>query len=85
LGIRPDYDAGILHLELQVLERSFAIAPAAVIASVAGSTLTLRTTGPEVASAAPARMFGTTWLLRIREADYYRQVAMDPASLFLSA
>ncbi len=59
---------GVLLLDLQLVERSYAIAPAAVIASVAGTTLTLRTTGPEVASStAPARMFGTDWLLRIHD------------------
>ena len=67
LALHPDYDAGMLHVEAQVLDRSFAIAPAAVIASVAGFTITLRTTGPEVASATPARMFGNTWNLLIHD------------------
>lgn len=54
---KPDYDAGVVELRLQVLETLRHIAPACVISSVVGQTLTLRTTGPEIPDAFPAKMF----------------------------
>lgn len=67
LAIAPDFESSLVDLTLEVLETLFHIAPAAVIASVdgTGTILTLRTTGPEVSSSTPGRMFGASWKLRI--------------------
>lgn len=54
---RPRYDDGVVELRLQVQETLRHIAPACVIASAVGATLTLRTTGPETATSSPANMF----------------------------
>lgn len=62
---QPDYDAGVVDLRLQVLEQLLHFAPACVIQSAAGTTLTLRTTGPEIPDGLPARMFGVGWNVAI--------------------
>ena len=62
---RPDFDRGTIRLRLQVLETLYAIAPAAVISSVAGNTLNLRTVGPEVPDTTPGDMFAPGWTVEI--------------------
>lgn len=54
---RPRYDDGVVELRVQVIERLRYIAPACVIASAVGATMTLRTSGFETASTSPANMF----------------------------
>lgn len=54
---KPDYDAGVVDLRLQVLETLRHIAPAATIASVVGSTINLSTTTPEAYAGAPSYPF----------------------------
>lgn len=65
----PGFDDGTVDLTLEVLETLFHIAPASRIASGAGgtATITLQTTGPEVASTSPGFMFGIGWTLRIHD------------------
>lgn len=65
IGRQPNFARGVVRLRLQVIEALVVVAPAAVIASVAGNVLTLRTTGPEVSSASPGNMFAATWLADI--------------------
>lgn len=62
---RPDFDRGVIRLRLQVLETLYAIAPAAVISSVVGNTLNLRTVGPEVPDTTPGDMFAAGWNVEI--------------------
>jgi hypothetical protein len=54
---RPDYDAGTVGLTLELLEALLHVCPAATIASIAGDTVTLATTGPEVSGTSPANDF----------------------------
>ena len=54
---RPNYDAGTVGLTLEILEPLLHVCPAATIASIAGDTVTLATTGPEVSGASPANDF----------------------------
>lgn len=54
---KPDYDGGVVDLRLQVLERLRYIAPACIIASSAGTTITLATGGAEVYDSSPGFMF----------------------------
>ena len=57
-SLGPRIDDGEIDVVVELLDRAFVIAPAAVIASRVGAVLTLQTTGPEVASASPGNMFG---------------------------
>lgn len=66
---RPDFERGVVRLRLQVLETLYAIAPAAIISSVVGNTLNLRTVGPEVASANPGQMFAAGWTIEVCRAS----------------
>lgn len=66
---RPDLERGVVRLRLQVLETLYAIAPAAIISSVVGNTLNLRTVGPEVASASPGNMFAAGWTIELCRAS----------------
>ena len=54
---RPNYDASTVGLTLEILEPLLHVCPAATIASIAGATVTLATTGPEVSGASPAHDF----------------------------
>lgn len=51
---RPRYNEGRIDLRLMLIDPLVVVAPAAVVASVATATLTLKTTGPEVSGASPA-------------------------------
>lgn len=62
---RPDYDRGTVKLRLQVIETLAHVAPAAVVSSVVGNTLNLRTSGPEVSSASPGNMFAAGWTIEL--------------------
>ncbi len=67
----PDDEKGSVTLVLAILDTLFHVAPASVIASTsngvgaAALTLDLQTTGPEVSSVTPGRMFGDGWVVRI--------------------
>jgi hypothetical protein len=62
---RPDYDRGTVKLRLQVVETLYHFAAAAVVSSVVGNTLNLRTTGPEVSSASPGNQFAAGWEIEL--------------------
>lgn len=53
VGRRPEWSKGIVRLRLQLIDAALVVVPGAVIASVAGSVVTLATTGPEVSGASP--------------------------------
>ena len=57
VAMRPRYDDGEVDVTLQILDEVYVIAPACVIAIAAGSVLTLQTTGAELNSTTPGRMF----------------------------
>ena len=54
---RPRYDQGRVDVRLEIMDRLLHVCPAAVIASAAGATLTLATTGPEVSGVTPTDDF----------------------------
>lgn len=51
---RPRYDAGRVDVRLLVFDKALVVSPGAVISSIAATTLTLATTGPEVSGTSPA-------------------------------
>lgn len=57
VSMRPRYDDAVVDVTLDLIDQLYRIAPAAIISTLVGSDLILQTTGPETASAAPARMF----------------------------
>ena len=70
LSLGPDYDQGFVEMTLEVIDALFVIAPAAVIASIAGSTLTLAIGGVELAtgrSTTPGRQFAANWQAVVRD------------------
>lgn len=54
---RPRYDEGRVDVRLLILDPLLLVSPGAAISSLAGTTLTLATTGPEVSGASPANDF----------------------------
>jgi hypothetical protein len=54
---RPRYDEGRVDVQLMILDPLLVVCPSAVIASAAGATLTLATTGIEVSGTSPANDF----------------------------
>lgn len=60
-SLGPRIDDGEIDVVVELLDRAFVIAPAAVIASRVGAVLTLQTTGPECATTSPGNMFASTF------------------------
>jgi hypothetical protein len=50
---RPRYDQARVDVQLEIMDRLLHVCPAAVVASVSGTTITLATTGPEVSGTSP--------------------------------
>lgn len=62
---RPRYDEGRVDVRLLILDPLLLVSPGAAISSLAGTTLTLSTTGPEVSGASPANDFYAGVAVRI--------------------
>lgn len=62
---KPDYDAGVVDLRLQVLETLRYIAPAAVISSVVGTTINLDATSPVSYPGASAYQFAVNDVIEL--------------------
>lgn len=62
---RPRYDQGRVDVRLLILDPLLLVSPTAAISSIAGTTLTLATTGPEVSGASPANDFYANCNVRI--------------------